>query len=653
MHASFLYHAIKNGMDMGIVNAGMIEVYEQIDNTLLTAVEDVIFNKNPNATDVLIDLASTIKNKGKAEIKDEAWRKTNVNERLKHALVKGIVEYIDADTEEARLAVSMPLEVIEGPLMDGMNVVGDLFASGKMFLPQVVKSARVMKKAVAYLEPYIQLEKDKIKQALMLNTTLSADEIAHDGSKTILLATVKGDVHDIGKNIVGVVLACNNYKIIDLGVMVACDKILDEAVKHKVDIIGLSGLITPSLDEMVHIASEMKRRGMKQPLLIGGATTSRAHTAVKIAPHAEGFSVTHVLDASRSVTISNTLLGNNKEEFEKNILLDYEKVRLEMAHRNNKKDFVTIEKAQQSGIKIDWENAKIHQPKQPGIHVLDQLNIEEISKYIDWTPFFQTWELAGKYPAILTDEVVGKQASELFEDAKEMLDKIIKNNWLQAKAVIGTFAAHNNGDDIVLPNNGCTLHHLRQQTKKADNLAYYCLADYIAPRAYNDHIGAFAVTAGIGIEVQIEKFKKNHDDYSVILLQALADRLAEATAEMIHYKTRTTYWGFLPDEEFDNDRFIKEKYQGIRPAPGYPACPDHTEKIKLFTLLNVEKNIGVTLTESMAMYPASSVSGWYLSNEESKYFGVGKIDTDQLQHYADRKGWSIDEATKWLRPNLL
>ncbi len=648
MHTSFLYHAIRNGMDMGIVNAGMIEIYEEINKTLLEKVEAVILNKHDNATEELIVLASTIKNKGKVEVKDEAWRELEVYKRLEHALVKGIVEFIEEDTEAARRIADKPLQVIEGPLMDGMNIVGDLFASGKMFLPQVVKSARVMKKAVAYLEPYIQVQKEKQRLEHEQSESYDPNEIVKSETKTILLATVKGDVHDIGKNIVGVVLACNNYNIIDLGVMVPCDTILEAAQKHNVDVIGLSGLITPSLDEMVYIASEMQRRGMTQPLLIGGATTSRTHTAVKIAPKAIDFPVVHVLDASRSVTISNTLLGENKETYLQQMQVDYDKVRYDLKNKNIKKNFVSLQQARNNKPKIDWSNYKTPIPNQPGITIFENLDLAEISNYIDWTPFFATWELAGKYPAILTDEIVGEQATVLYQDAQEMLKSLLNEKWLQAKAVIGLWNAKSNNEDIYLTNENITLNHLRQQTEKAKGQVYNCLSDFVSPNS--DYIGGFALTTGIGIEKKTEAFKASNDDYSIILLQALADRLAEACAEMMHYKTRTTYWGFIPNEPYDNEQFIKEKYQGIRPAPGYPACPDHTEKIKLFDLLNVEKNIGITLTESMAMYPASSVSGWYICHPEAKYFGLGKIDSDQLEDYATRKQWTTDEAYKWLSP---
>lgn len=644
MHASFLYHAIQAGMDMGIVNAGMIEVYEEIDKVLLEKVENVLFNKSPNATEDLTQYATTLVSKVKEEVKDETWRKTSVEERLKHALVKGIVEYIDADTEEARLKYTHALEVIEGPLMEGMNVVGDLFASGKMFLPQVVKSARVMKKSVAILEPFIQLEKEK-------NASLTKH-----AAKKVLLATVKGDVHDIGKNIVGVVLACNGYEIIDLGVMVPCDKILDQAIEQKVDIIGLSGLITPSLDEMAHVASEMQRREMTLPLLIGGATTSRLHTAIKIDPQYQSAAV-YVLDASRSVTIANQLLQDDNSDFVAKIKQEYQLLREERLQKAHLKNFISLEKARAEKIKIDWKKEDIYTPKKIGVQVFDSIDLNILKEYIDWTPFFQTWELAGHFPEILEDPIVGKQAQELYNDAQHLLNKVISEKWLQPKAVVGLFPANSIGDDIELKdekNNTIILHNLRQQTLKAAGKDYNCLSDFVAPKetGLQDYVGAFAVTAGHGIETHIERFESQHDDYHAILLKALADRLAEALAEMMHEKIRTEIWAYAPHEDKDRESLIKENYQGIRPAPGYPACPDHTEKITLFQLLDVEKNIGIQLTESMAMSPAASVSGWYFAHPDSKYFGLGKISEDQMLDYAKRKGWDEKFTQKWLAPIL-
>jgi len=645
MHSVFLYHAIRAGMDMGIVNAGQLVVYDQIDPELKTLCEDVILNKNNDdnsATEKLIVFAETVKHKGQTteEKSEQEWRKESVEERLKYALINGITEFIEADTEEARLQYPRPLEVIEGPLMDGMNVVGDLFGVGKMFLPQVVKSARVMKKSVAVLTPFIEAEKQN---------TSSAGKI--------LLATVKGDVHDIGKNIVGVVLGCNGYEIIDLGVMVSADRILDEAQKHQADIIGLSGLITPSLDEMVHVANEMKRRNMQQPLLIGGATTSRMHTALKIAPaYAKG--VVHVLDASRSVSVAGSLLNKNKEGFLSDIDNEYDRLRTEFANKKSNKELINYADAVANKFRADWTNTTFIEPSFTGKKVITDINIVSLIPYIDWTPFFIAWELHGKYPGILTDEKVGEAASKLFQDAQNMLQQIVEENWLKPTTVIGFWPANSNDRDTVtlldtVNNNEINLEFLRQQAKKASGQPNLSLADFIAPTATNqqDHIGAFAVTIH-GIEEHISRFESEHDDYNKILLQALTDRLAEALAEYLHQKVRTEYWGYIGEEMLSNEELIHEDYSGIRPAPGYPACPDHTEKYKLFALLDAENSVGITLTSSLAMYPASSVCGWYFSHPDSKYFGIGKLNQDQVANYAERKKMSMEEATKWLRPQL-
>jgi 5-methyltetrahydrofolate--homocysteine methyltransferase len=652
MHSVFLYYAIKNGMDMGIVNAGQLAVYDEIEPTLRQLCEDVILNKNNDnneATEKLISFAETVKAKGKEIVKDEKWRNESVEERLKHSLVNGITEYIDADTEEARLKYAKPLDVIEGPLMDGMNVVGDLFGAGKMFLPQVVKSARVMKKSVAVLTPHIELEKEERKQA-HLDAGTTNEESA--GAATILLATVKGDVHDIGKNIVGVVLGCNGYNIVDLGVMVSTDKILDEAVKCGADIIGLSGLITPSLDEMVHVASEMKRRGMKQPLLIGGATTSRMHTAVKIAQQYDN-GIVHVLDASRSVTVAGSLLNKElKEPFLADIKAEYEKLAEDFANRKTAKDFLPFSEAQKNGVKIDWSEYKPIAPKFTGTKPINDIPLSEIRNYIDWKPFFISWELHGNFPEILTDKVVGVEATKLYNDTNALLDKIVNEKWLSPKGVIGFWEVGKTAADTVELNNNnkkVRLEFLRQQSKKASGQPNLSLADFVAPN--NDFMGSFSVTIK-GIEPHIKKFEADQDDYNKIMLQALADRLVEAFAECLHQKVRKDYWGYAKDENLSDEDLIKEKYQGIRPAPGYPACPDHTEKYKLFDLLGGEEATGIMLTESLAMYPASSVCGWYFAHPQSKYFGVGKIDQDQLKDYATRKEMSLDDATRWLRPIL-
>lgn len=651
MHSAFLYHAIQAGMDMGIVNAGMIEVYEEIPKELLERVEDVLFNRRADATERLTEFAEQLKgsNGGRAVQKDLSWREGSVEERLSHALVRGITTYVEEDTEEARQKYPRPLQVIEGPLMDGMNVVGDLFGAGKMFLPQVVKSARVMKKSVAYLTPFIEAEKA---------------EGAKSSKGKILLATVKGDVHDIGKNIVGVVLGCNNYDIIDLGVMVPANKILDVAEQEQVDVIGLSGLITPSLDEMVYVAKEMQRREFTVPLLIGGATTSKTHTAVKIEPAYEG-AVVHVLDASRSVTVVSNLLSED-ENVTSDYILDikaaYRKIREQRAGRTSHKKYLPLTAARRNKLKLDWDTYTPPKPNFTGVKVYEELPLETLTQYIDWTPFFSSWQLAGKFPAILKDEIVGVEAQKLYNDARSMLRRIIDEGWLTAKAVVGLFPANAiAADDLAVYENEdrqevkAILHHLRQQQQKAAGRFNHSLADFIAPveSGKSDYIGAFAVTAGLGIEQWIQQFKEQHDDYQAILLKALADRLVEASAEYMHELVRKDLWGYAAAEGWDNNELIEEKYQGIRPAPGYPACPEHTEKQTLFQLLKVKENIGISLTESCAMYPAASVSGWYFSHPAAKYFGLGKISKDQVKDYAKRKGMSQEEAERWLAPVML
>ncbi|MEO9884066.1 MAG: methionine synthase [Balneola sp.] len=643
MHSAFLYHAIQHGMDMGIVNPTQLEVYSDIPEDLLTAVEDVLLDRRDDATEKLLDIADKYKDTDTTREKEVAeWRDGSVEERLSHSLIKGITEFIENDTEEARQKYQSPLTVIEGPLMDGMNVVGDLFGSGKMFLPQVVKSARVMKQAVAYLTPYLEEEKKKNK-----NTK---------ERPKVLLATVKGDVHDIGKNIVGVVLACNNFDVIDLGVMVPTDKILDEALKHNVDVIGLSGLITPSLDEMVSVARQMKKRGMNLPLIIGGATTSRIHTAVKIDPNYES-PVVHILDASRAVTVCTDLLKDTKAEFALGIKSEYSELRDEHARRTQKKAYLSFNEAKKNSTNMSWSQKPV-KPSFIGNKVISEIDLRTLADFIDWTPFFKTWMLTGKYPAILEDEVVGTQATELLKDAKKLLNEIITDKSLQAKAVIGLYAAEREGEDVNVfeDENRKTLkarfHFLRQQAQKRANQPNSSLVDYIAPKetGINDYIGFFAVTAGLGIEKLLKEAEG--DDYQSIMLKALADRLAEASAEYMHYKVRTDFWGYSKDENLTNDDLISESYLGIRPAPGYPACPDHTEKRTLFELLEVEKSIGISLTESCAMYPASSVSGFYFSHPESRYFRVGKLEEDQILDYSSRKDQTKEETEKWLSPNL-
>jgi len=646
MHAAFLYHGIKAGMDMGIVNAGQLPVYEDIDPELRERVEDVLLNRREDATERMLEIAERFRGKGKVQEQDLAWREKDVRARLAHALVHGITDYIDADTEEARLTVARPLEVIEGPLMDGMNVVGDLFGSGKMFLPQVVKSARVMKKAVAYLLPFIEAEK-------------SGGPAQTNGR--ILMATVKGDVHDIGKNIVGVVLQCNNYEVIDLGVMVPCARILEEAKKHKVDIIGLSGLITPSLDEMCYVASEMQREGFSLPLLIGGATTSKVHTAVKIAPNYKG-PVVYVTDASRAVGIAGKLVsGNDNPAYTAEVAQEYEKIRDIHARERNTGPRQSIADARANKAKIDWAGYRPPQPGFLGLKVFEDYPLAELVERIDWTPFFQSWELRGKYPAILTDPVVGEAASTLFRDAQAMLKRMIAEKPVRASAVIGFWPAAQVGDDdiaVYADDNRkaeiARLHMLRQQMKRTADRANFCLADFTAPAGGPpDYIGAFAVTTGIGLDEWIKReFAVKHDDYSGILAQALADRLAEAFAERMHERVRKEFWGYAAGEALSNDDMIAEKYRGIRPAPGYPACPDHTEKATLFKLLDATAKAGITLTESFAMWPSAAVSGWYFSHPEAQYFGVGRIQRDQVTDYAQRKGMDLATMERWLASNL-
>lgn len=643
MHSVFLYYAVQVGMDMGIVNAGQLMVYDQIEPELRQLCEDVILNRNnenSEATDKLISFAETVKSKGKEIKKDDAWRQLNVAERLSHALVNGITEYIDEDTEEARQQYNRPLEVIEGPLMAGMNVVGDLFGAGKMFLPQVVKSARVMKKSVAYLTPFIEEEKRN-------NPILGVSAVPK-----ILMATVKGDVHDIGKNIVGVVLGCNGYDIIDLGVMVPTEKILDTAVKENVDIIGLSGLITPSLDEMVNVAHEMQIRHLDIPLLIGGATTSRMHTAVKIAPqYQEG--VVHVLDASRSVGVVGKLLNKTQKiDFLSEIKEEYTKLKTNFENKKPVKNYLSYTDATKKPAKIDWDNFETKKPQFTGTKVWHTYDLAEVRKYIDWKPFFISWELHGNFPDILTDEIVGKEAQKVYDDANAMLDQLVTEKWVHAEAVIGFWPAQRIQPDTVLvttENKEYNLEFMRQQIKKAEGQPNLSLADFICPTKQEDFIGAFAVTIK-GIETKLQEFTDQNDDYNKIMLQALCDRLAEAFTELLHEKVRKEYWGYISDEQLSNEELIKEKYQGIRPAPGYPACPDHTEKYKLFDMLQVQDNIGIELTESLAMYPAASICGWYFSHPQSQYFGVGKIMEDQVKDYQSRKNWDDETTIKWLRP---
>ena len=658
MHSAFLYHAIQAGLDMGIVNAGMLEVYQEIPPELLERVEDVLLNRRDDATERLVEYADTIKSKGKEIVRDEEWRKGTVEDRLSHSLVKGIVEYLDDDVEEARQAYARPIQVIEGPLMDGMNIVGDLFGAGKMFLPQVVKSARVMKKAVAYLLPFIEQEKLD-----------NPDQDQNSSAGRILMATVKGDVHDIGKNIVGVVLACNNFEIVDMGVMVPAQEIIKKAKEINADIIGLSGLITPSLDEMVHFAKEMEREGFTIPLIIGGATTSRIHAAVKVAPNYSGPAI-HVLDASRSVTVCSTLMNpETKGEYIGGIRAEYDKAREAHLNKRSDKRYKTIEEARENGFKIDLTKVA-PAPAFTGTKILEDYPLAELVPYIDWTPFFHTWELRGSYPKIFDDKFVGDEAKKLFDDAQVLLNRIIDEKLLTAKAVFGFWPASTIGDDIELEVNSGTLkadeklkngiaekvriHTLRQQAEKVDGQPYYALSDFIAPKesGVSDYFGGFAVTTGIGCDELVAEYEKNYDDYNSIMVKALADRLAEAFAEKLHEIVRKEYWGYAKTEKFTNEELIKEQYQGIRPAPGYPACPEHTEKGTLFALLDAEDKIGLKITESYAMYPTAAVSGFYFSHPESRYFGLGKITKEQVEDYAIRKNMNLEEAERWLSPNL-
>jgi len=675
IHCVFLYHAIKAGMDMGIVNAGALAIYDDLDPELRERVEDVVLNRRPDATERLMEIAE--RHKGGSQEKDDgnrlAWRELPVAKRMEHALVHGIDQFVVEDTEEVRKTVTRTLDVIEGPLMDGMNVVGDLFGAGKMFLPQVVKSARVMKKAVAYLLPFMEEEKKKSG-----NTSKSNGKI--------VMATVKGDVHDIGKNIVGVVLACNNFEVVDLGVMVPAQKILDTAIAEHADMIGVSGLITPSLEEMANVAKEMKRREFKIPLLIGGATTSRAHTAIKIEPNYETACV-WVKDASRAVGVAQSLVSKELVDgFLAKVRSEYAEVRERHRNRGPAKRLVSLKDARANGSKFDWKTYTPPVPNKPGITVIDDIPIPELLKVVDWTPFFQAWELHGHYPAILSDPVVGPQATELFNDAQKILKQVIDEKWLRAKAVIGFWPVSRIGDDLEIrfppplagegqgggkstdsphPPSGhlppqagegktIMLHHLRQQADKPVERPNLCLADFIAPKetGVQDWIGGFAVTAGLGIEEHLERFHKDNDDYSAIILKALADRMAEALAEYMHREVRTKYWGFAPGENLSNEDLIAEKWRGIRPAPGYPACPDHTEKATLFKLLDATNNADIELTEGFSMYPAAAVSGWYFSHPDSQYFVVGKLTKDQIEDYAKRKGWSLVEAERWLSANL-
>ena len=642
MHSVFLYHAIKAGMNMGIVNPTMLEVYDEIPKELLELVEDVMLDRRDDATERLLDYSERVKSTKKEFVEELEWRKEPLQERITHALVKGTDRFILEDVEEARANSSRPLDVIEINLMTGMGVVGDLFGSGKMFLPQVVKSARVMKKAVAYLQPFIEAEKDEKQKP----------------NGKILMATVKGDVHDIGKNIVSVVLGCNNYEIIDLGVMVPAEKIIAAAIEHQVDVIGLSGLITPSLDEMVHVADELQRKNLNFPLLIGGATTSKAHTAVKIFPK-YGHTVVHVNDASRAVGVVSQLLDHNNVQYKADLKIDYEDFRIKFLDRQIEKEYVTIEEARKQKFSIDWENEKISKPNFLGIKVIENQDLRELLDFVDWSPFFRSWELHGKYPQILTDEVVGEQATELFKEAKVLLDKILDEKLFTAKGIFGIFPANSNEEDDILisdedGNEVAKFRTLRQQLKKSAGKEYNALSDFIAPKSSGkqDYVGAFAVTTGFGTEELAQKYYDDGDDYNAIIVKALADRLAEAFAEFLHYKVRTEIWGYAENENLENEDLIAEKYLGIRPAPGYPACPDHLEKTTIWELLKVKENIGLELTESLAMFPTAAVSGYYFGNPKAKYFGVGKIKVDQLKDFAERKGVDLEFARKWLSPNL-
>ena len=640
MHSVFLYHAIKAGMNMGIVNPAMLEIYDEIPKDLLELVEDVMLDRRDDATERLLDYSEKHKSVKKEKVEDLAWRNQPLQDRITHSLVKGIDRFIEEDVEEARKISAKPLDVIEGNLMTGMSVVGDLFGSGKMFLPQVVKSARVMKKAVAYLQPFIEAEKDSTQKA----------------NGKVLMATVKGDVHDIGKNIVSVVLGCNNYEIVDLGVMVPAEKIIQTAIEEKVDVIGLSGLITPSLDEMVHIANELERQNLNFPLMIGGATTSKAHTAVKIDPKYKN-AVVHVNDASKAVGVVSSLLSNRNGAFISELKADYADFREKFLNRQVDKEYISIEEARNQKFKIDWENETISEPKNLGIQLIENQNLEELVPYIDWSPFFRSWDLFGKYPQILEDEIVGEHAKELFADAQKMLKKIVDEKLLTAKAIFGIFPANSNEQDDIELKNGeetFTFRTLRQQHKKSDGKEYLALSDFIAPKdsGKQDYIGAFAVTTGFGTDELAQKYEAEHDDYNAIMVKAIADRLAEAFAEYLHKKVRTEIWGYSEQENLENEDLISEKYVGIRPAPGYPACPDHLEKTTIWDLLKVKENIGLELTESLAMFPTASVSGYYFANPKAKYFGVGKITEDQLKDYAERKNVDLELAKKWLSPNL-
>ena len=645
MHASFLYHAIQNGMNMGIVNPTLLEVYDEVPEDLMNYVEDVLLDRRDDATERLLNFAVNLKGVKKKEKKpDDSWRNEDVHSRISHSLVKGIDAFIELDTEEARKNFKKPIEVIEGPLMDGMNVVGNLFGEGKMFLPQVVKSARVMKKAVAYLQPFIETEKSEGKQF----------------AGRILMATVKGDVHDIGKNIVAIVLSCNNYEIIDLGVMVPPEKIIETALKEKVDIIGLSGLITPSLDEMVFLVKELEKKKIKIPVLIGGATTSKLHTAIKIAPHYTGLAV-HVNDASKAVPVASALLGKNKLNFKNTVLNEYQKLRDGFSKRKVEKRLISLDSARANKFNINWRTTKIVKPNKLGIEVLAIEDLSILKDYIDWTQFFRSWNIYGKYPDIFNQEVNGKEAKELFMDANLILEKIIKENLLEAKGVFGLFPANTvNYDDIEVYKNDSSnnvlenLITLRQQSKKPKGAPNIALSDFIAPKELNikDYIGVFCVSAGFGCDELSKKYEAENDDYSSLMVKAIADRLVEAFAEYLHKMIRIKYWGYDEKEKLTNEDLIKENYSGIRPAPGYPACPDHLEKKTIWKILNVENNIGVKLTESMAMWPAASVSGYYFANKEAKYFGLGKINEDQVQNYSLRRKINIDAANKWLRPNI-
>ena len=642
MHSVFLYHAIQAGMNIGIVNPTMLEVYDEIPKDLLELVEDVMLDRRDDATERLLDYSERVKSTKKEFVEELEWRKETLQNRITHALVKGIDRFIEEDVEEARTVSKRPLDVIEINLMTGMGVVGDLFGSGKMFLPQVVKSARVMKKAVAYLQPFIEAEKDEKQKA----------------NGKILMATVKGDVHDIGKNIVSVVLGCNNYEIIDLGVMVPAEKIIAAAIEHEVDVIGLSGLITPSLDEMVHVADELQRKNLNFPLLIGGATTSKAHTAVKICPKYRN-TVVHVNDASRAVGVVSQLLDRNAVQYQEELRLDYDDFREKFLSRQIDKEYVSIEEARRQKFSIDWKNEEITKPKNLGIQIIENQDLRELLAFVDWTPFFRSWELHGKYPQILTDEVVGEQATELFKEAQVLLNKILDEKLFTAKGIFGIFPANSDDSDDILifdeeGNEQVKFHTLRQQLKKSAGKEYLSLSDFIAPKSsgINDYMGAFAVTTGFGTEELAQKYYDDGDDYNAIIVKALADRLAEAFAEFLHHKVRTEIWGYAENENLENEDLIAEKYLGIRPAPGYPACPDHLEKTTIWKLLNVKENIGLELTESLAMFPTAAVSGYYFGNPKVKYFGVGKISEDQLKDYAERKGVDLEFARKWLSPNL-